>query len=113
VKQQMQGGSSLRPGRRAIALIVVWLVAVVVVAASSQVRAGDEMPGAGAPAAAVQPISAHVARDDTEESPALTVAVVAVLAAIGLTVATLRRGLGPMRARRLVPVAQRVVVRRS
>jgi hypothetical protein len=112
VKQQMQAGSGLRPDGRAIALIVAWLVAVVIVAATSQVRAGDERPGAKAPAAAVQPISAHVARANTEESPAVTLAIVAVLAAGGLTVATLRRGPGPVRARRLVPVAQRVVVRR-
>jgi hypothetical protein len=108
----MQAGSSLRPGRRGMALIVVWLVAVVIVAATSQVRAGDQPSGAAA-STAVQPISPHVARADTEESPALTLAIVAVLAAGGLTVGTLRRGLGPVRARRLVPVAQRVAVRRS
>jgi len=112
VKQQMQA-SSLRPGGRAIALIVVWLAAVVIVAATSQVRAGDQRPAAEAPVAAVQPISAHVEWADTEESPALTLAIVAVLAVGGLTVAALRRGLGPVRPRRLVPVAQRVVVRRS
>jgi hypothetical protein len=94
-----------------MALIVVWLVAVVIVAATSQVRA--DLPSGAPASAAVQPISPHVARADTEESPALTLAIVAVLAAGGLTVATLRRGLGPVRARRLVPVAQRVVVRRS
>jgi hypothetical protein len=110
VRQQMQAGSSLRPGRRAITLIVVWLVAVVIVAAASQVRAGDQPSGAAA-SRVVQPISPHVARADTEESPALTLAIVAVLAAGGLTAATLRRGLGPVKARRLVPVAQRVVRR--
>jgi hypothetical protein len=112
VKEQMQA-SSFRSGGRAIALIVVWLAAVVIVAATSQVRAGDERPTASAPVAAVQPISAKVARADTEESPALTVAIVALLAMGGLTIAALRRGLGPVRARRLVPVAQRIVVRRS
>jgi hypothetical protein len=112
VKQQMQA-KSFWPGGRAVALIVVWLAAVVIVAATSQVRAGDQRPGPQAPVAAAQPISAHVARADTEESPALTLAIVAVLALGGLTIATMRRGLGPVRARRLVPVAQRVVVRRS
>ena len=57
--------------------------------------------------------SPHEAKADSEESPALTIAIVAVLAAAGLTVATLRRGLGPVRIRRLTPVAQRVVIRRS
>ena len=109
----MHIGSSLRPGGRAVALIVVWLVAVVVVAATSQVRAGDARPSEDAPAAAVQPISPHEAKADSEESPALTIAIVAVLAAVGLTVATLLRGLGPVRIRRLTPVAQRVVIRRS
>jgi hypothetical protein len=109
----MHAGSSLRPGGRAIALIVAWLVAVVIVAATSQVRAGDARPSASAPVAAVRPISAHEAKADSEESPALTLAIVAVLAAGGLTVAALRRGLGPVRIRRLTPVAQRVVVRRS
>jgi hypothetical protein len=109
----MQVGSSLRRRARAIALIVVWLVAVVVVAATSQVRAGSQPVTADAPVAAAQPLTAHVARADTEESPSLTLAIAAVLAAAGLSVATLRRGLGPIRARRLVPVAQRVVVRRS
>jgi hypothetical protein len=112
VKEQMQA-SSFRPGGRAIALIVVWLAAVVIVAATSQVRAGDQRPGDPARVAAVQPISAHVARADTEESPALTLAIVAVLAVGGLTIAALRRGLAPVRARRLVPVTQRVVLRRS
>lgn len=102
----MQAGSSLRPGGRATALMVVWLVAVVIVAATSQVRAGDERT-------VVQPISASVARAGTEESPPWTLAIVAVLAGGGLSVATLRRGLGPIRVRRLVPVAQGVVVRRS
>jgi hypothetical protein len=111
VKEQMQA-SSFRSGGRAIALILVWLAAVVIVAATSQVRAGDERPTASVPAAAVQPVSASVARADTEESPALTVAMVALLALGGLTIAALRRGLGPVRARRLVPVAQRIVVRR-
>lgn len=109
----MQAGSSLRPGGRAIALIVVWLFAVVIVAATSQVRAGNPPSDSDAPVAAIQPVSAHVARADTEESPTLTLAIVAVLAAGGLTLATLRRGVGPVRPRRLVPVAQRVVVRRS
>jgi len=54
-----------------------------------------------------------VARADTEESPALTLAIVAVLAVGGLTIAALRRGLAPVRARRLVPVTQRIVLRRS
>jgi hypothetical protein len=109
----MQAGSSLRPGARAVALIVVWLVAVVIVAATSQVRAGSPPSAADAPVAAIQPATAHVARADTEESPSLTLAIAAVLVAAGLSVATLRRGVGPVRARRLVPVAQRVVVRRS
>ena len=110
----MQAGSSLRPGGRAIALIVVWLVTVVIVAATSQVRAGSAPSTADAPVAAIQPVTSHVARADTEESPRLTLAIAAVLAAAGLSVATLRRGVGvPVRARRLVPVAQRVVVRRS
>ena len=109
----MQAGSSLRPGARAIALIVVWLAAVVIVAATSQVRAGSPPSAADAPVAAIQPVSAHVARADTEESPSLTLAIAAVLVAAGLSVAALRRGVGPVRARRLVPVAQRVVVRRS
>ena len=105
--------SSFRSGGRAIALIVVWLAAVVIVAATSQVRAGDQRPAGPAPVAAVQPTSAHMARADTEESPALTLAIVAVLAVGGLTIAALRRGLAPVRARRLVPVAQRIVLRRS
>jgi hypothetical protein len=105
--------SSFRPGARAVALILIWLAAVVVVAATSQVRAGDHQLNARAPVAAVQPVSAHVARADTEESPTLTLAIVAVLAAGGLTIAAMRRGLGPVTARRLVPVAQRIVVRRS
>lgn len=109
----MHAGSSLRPGVRAVALVVVWLGAVVVVAATSQVRAGDARPSADAAVAAVRPISAHEAKADGEESPALTIAIVALLAAVGLTVATLRRGLGPLRIRRLTPVVQRVVVRRS
>ncbi len=109
----MHLGSSLRHGGRAIVLVVVWLVAVVIVAAGSQVHAGDNPASARAPAPAVQPTSTSVARPDTEELPALTLALVAVLAGAGLTVATLRRGFGPIRARRLVPVAQRVVVRRS
>ena len=112
----MQVGSSLRRRARAIALIVVWLVAVVIVAATSQVRvrAGSTPSTTDAPVAAIQPVTAHVARADTEESPSLTLAIAAVLAAAGLSVATLRRGVGvPVRARRLVPVAQRVVVRRS
>lgn len=109
----MQAGRSLRPGARAIGLIVVWLVAVVVVAATSQARAGSPPSTADAPVAAVQPVTAHVARADTEESPSLTLAIAAVLAAAGLSVATLRRGLGPVRAPRLVPVTQRVLVRRS
>jgi hypothetical protein len=39
--------------------------------------------------------------------------IVVWLAVGGLTIAALRRGLGPVRAGRLVPVAQRIVVRRS
>jgi len=109
----MQAGSSLRLGARAIALIVVWLAAVVIVAATSQVRAGSPPSAADAPVAAIQPVTAHIARADTEESPSLTLAIAAVLVAAGLSVAALRRGVGPVRARRLVPVAQRVVVRRS
>lgn len=109
----MQAGSSLRPGGRAIALIVAWLVTVVIVAATSQVSAGNPSSDADAPVAAIQLISAQVARADTKESPTLTLAIVSVLAAGGLTIATLRRGVGPLRARRLVLVAQRVVVRRS
>lgn len=109
----MQSGSSLRPRGRAIAPIVVWLVAVVIVAATSQVRAGDIQASAEAPAPAAQAVSTSVARPDTQESLALTIALVGALAAAGMTVATLRRGLGPIRARRLVPVAQRIVVRRS
>ncbi|MDQ2934460.1 MAG: hypothetical protein M3R49_05665 [Chloroflexota bacterium] len=109
----MQAGSSLRPGGRAIALIVVWLVAVVIVAATSQVRAGDARPSGTARVAAAQPVSPHEAKADSDESPAVTLAIVAVLAAGGLTVATQRRGLAPVRVRRLMPVAQRAVVRRS
>ncbi len=57
----MQAGSSLRPGGRAIALIVVWLVAVVIVAATSQVRAGSApSTTTDAPVAATQPVTAHV-----------------------------------------------------
>ncbi|MDQ2934716.1 MAG: hypothetical protein M3R49_06995 [Chloroflexota bacterium] len=96
-----------------MALIMIWLVAVVMVAATSQVRAGDERPSARAPVEAVQRLATHQTRADTEESPALTLAIVAMLAVGGLAVATLRGGLGPVRVRRLMPVAQRVVVRRS
>ncbi len=109
----MQLGSSLRPRGRAIVPIVVWLVAVVIVAATSQVRAGDSQASAEAPASAAQVVSTSVARPDTQESAALTIALVAALAGAGTTVATLRRGLGPISARRLVPVRQRIVVRRS
>ncbi len=109
----MQSGSSLRPRGRAIAPVVVWLVAVVIVAATSQVRAGDNRVSAEARPPAAQAVSTSVARPDPQESPALTIALVAILAGAGATVASLRGGLGPIRARRLVPVRQRIVVRRS